>query len=320
MQLTRFAKFAWGVLVYNLGVILWGAYVRATGSGAGCGNYWPLCNGEIAPRALQVETIIELIHRLASSLAFLLVLVMLIWALHLYPKGHAARVGAGFSLLFIIAEVLIGAVLVLFGWVADDISTGRMVTISVHLVNTFLLLASLTLTAWWASGGEMLHWSGYGAILWMFVLGFLGVLLLGVSGAIIALGDMLFPGASLAEGVAQNFSQQAHFISRLRAWHPSIAIATGLYLLFLSGLVAMFRVMARVRRCAAALAAVFVAQLLAGLVDLFLLAPVWMQLAHLLLANLVWIALVLLTATNFACSEICQTVHIHWKSEKRAIS
>lgn len=308
MQLTRFAKYAWGILAYNLGVILWGAYVRATGSGAGCGSHWPLCNGEVVPRAPQAETIIEFVHRLTSGLAFLLVLAMLAWALRVYPKGHLVRLGAGLSMLFITTEALVGAGLVLFEWVAYDASTGRVISIAVHLVNTFLLLAALTLAAWWASGEEPVHLSGHGAILWMFVLGFLGVILLGVTGAITALGDTLFPAGSLAEGVAQDFSSQAHFLVRLRVWHPLVGVIVGLYLLFLSGLVAMFRVTLRVRRIAAALAVLFVVQLLAGLVNLILLAPVWMQILHLLLADLVWIALVLLAATNFAPSEIYQTI------------
>ena len=307
MQLNRFAKYAWGVLVLNLGVILWGAYVRASGSGAGCGSHWPLCNGEVVPRSPQIETVIEFAHRMSSGLAFLLVLVLFVWALRAYPKGHPVRLGSGLSMLFIVTEALVGAGLVLFSWVGEDASTGRVISIAVHLVNTFLLLATLALTAWWASGGDRLHLRGQGAIFWLFVVAFLGVLVLGVTGAITALGDTLFPAESLAQGVAQDFSPQAHFLIRLRVWHPLIAITVAFYTLFLAGLVAMFRVTNRIRRIAAYLAIGFVLQLLAGLVNLVLLAPVWMQIIHLLLADLVWIGLVLLGAANFAESEIHQT-------------
>jgi heme A synthase len=196
---------------------------------------------------------------------------------------------------------------VFFSWVVEDASTGRVISIAVHLVNTFLLLATLALTAWWASGGDRLHLRGQGAIFWLFVVAFLGVLVLGVTGAITALGDTLFPAESLAQGVAQDFSPQAHFLIRLRVWHPLIAITVAFYTLFLAGLVAMFRVTNRIRRIAAYLAIGFVLQLLAGLVNLVLLAPVWMQIIHLLLADLVWIGLVLLGAANFAESEIHQT-------------
>jgi heme A synthase len=144
MQLTRFAKYAWGVLAYNILVILWGAYVRATGSGAGCGSHWPLCNGEVIPRAEQVETLIEFAHRLTSGLSLLLVVGLLVWAFRSYPKGHLVRLGAGLSMFFIITEALVGAGLVLFEWVAQDVSSGRVISMAVHLVNTFLLLASLT--------------------------------------------------------------------------------------------------------------------------------------------------------------------------------
>ena len=307
MKLNRFAKYAWGVLVFNLGVILWGAFVRASGSGAGCGSHWPLCNGEILPRSPQIETLIEFAHRMSSGLAFLLVLGMFIWALRAFPKGHPVRLGSGLSMLFIITEALVGAGLVLFSWVAEDASTGRVISIAVHLLNTFLLLAVLTLTAWWASGGDRLRLRGQGAIIWLFMFAYLGVLALGITGAITALGDTLFPAESLAQGVSQDFSPQAHFLIRLRVWHPLIAITVAFYTLFLAGLVAMFRVTSRIRRIAAYLALGFVLQLLAGLVNLVLLAPVWMQILHLLLADLVWIGLVLLGAANFAESEIHQT-------------
>ena len=303
MQLTRFAKYAWGVLAYNILVILWGAYVRATGSGAGCGSHWPLCNGEVIPRAQQVETLIEFAHRLTSGLSLLLVVGLLVWAWRAYPKGHPARLGAGLSIFFIFTEALVGAGLVLFEWVAKDASSGRVISMAVHLVNTFLLLASLTLTAWWASGGEALRLKGQGAPLWFFLVGFLGIMTLGVTGAVTALGDTLFPASSLAEGFAQDLSPTAHFLVRLRVWHPVIAILVGFYLLLVAGLAAMFRGERRIRRAATVLAALFVTQLSAGLVNLILLAPVWMQIVHLFLADLVWITLVMLAATYFAAGE-----------------
>ena len=140
--MTRFTKFAWFVLLYNLFVILWGAFVRATGSGAGCGSHWTFFNGEVIPQAPVVETLIEFTHRISSGLALLLVLGMVVWAWRIFPKSHPVRFGAGISLLFEITEALVGALLVRFEWVADDVSMGRVVSISVHLLNTFLLVAS----------------------------------------------------------------------------------------------------------------------------------------------------------------------------------
>src|SRR5689334_1454626 len=149
MKLNRFAIYAWGVLALNLLVILWGAYVRATGSGAGCGAHWPLCNGEVIPRAPQAEMLVEFTHRLSSGVALLTVAGLLVWALRIYPRGHVARRGAQLAMLFMVSEALVGAGLVLFKLVADNDSLYRAVAIVVHLANTFLLLASITLTAWW---------------------------------------------------------------------------------------------------------------------------------------------------------------------------
>jgi heme A synthase len=278
--------------------------VRATGSGAGCGSHWPLCNGEVIPRAPRIETIIEFSHRLSSGIAFLLVLGLFVWAFRIYPKGHSVRLGASISLLFIITEALVGAGLVLFEWVAQDASAGRVISMAVHLINTFLLLASLTLTSWWASGGSRLSLQGREGLLLVFCMGFVGVIFIGVSGAITALGDTLFPADSLIEGVRQDINPAAHFLIRLRVWHPIIAITVGLYLIFIAGLLAYLREDVLVKRFAGALIGLFILQLVAGLINLLLLAPVWMQLVHLLLADMVWITLVLFTATEFALSKL----------------
>jgi len=304
MKLNRFAKYAWGVLAFNLFVILWGAFVRASGSGAGCGSHWPLCNGEVIPRSPQLETIIEFTHRMTSGLSLLLVVGLLVWAFRAYPKGHSVRLGAVLAMIFMVTEALIGAVLVLFSWVAKNESTGRVISMAFHQANTFLLLASLTLAAWWASGGKPIRLKGQGIGLWALGLGLFGVLILGVSGAVNALGDTLFPAKSLAEGISQDFSPTAHFLIRLRVWHPIIAISVGLYLFFVCGLVGMFRPAPILRRFVGLLIAFVLLQLTAGLVNVLLLAPVWMQLVHLFLADMVWISLVLVTANTLTQEEV----------------
>ena len=132
----------------------------------------------------------------------------------------------------------------------------------------------------------------------------MGVIFIGVSGAITALGDTLFPTASLIEGIRQDINPSAHFLIRLRVWHPLIAISVGLYLIFLAGLLAFLYDNLRVKRFAGVLIALFILQLGAGLFNLLLLVPVWMQIVHLLLADLVWITLVLFAAVVFAITEL----------------
>lgn len=297
---SRFPLYAWGVLIYNLAVILFGAYVRASGSGAGCGSHWPLCNGVAIPRAPQTETIIEYTHRLSSGVSLLLVIGLVIWAFRAYPKGHIVRLGASLSFLFIVTEALVGAGLVLFEWVAQDQSVGRAISIVVHLLNTFMLLAALTLTAWWASGGKPIQLRGSGSVIWILGLGLAGTLLIGASGALAALGDTLFPVLSLSEGIRQDFSQTAHFLIRLRLLHPTIAVLVGSYLIIAAGITSYSSHDGTVRTFARLLTLLVVVQLFAGFINVILLAPIWMQVVHLLLADLVWINLIMLCAARFA--------------------
>lgn len=295
MQYQRFATYAWGVLVYTLGIIIWGGYVRATGSGAGCGSHWPLCNGEVIPRSPQAATLIEYSHRISSGLAFLLVVVLLVLALRLYPRGAAVRRAAWFALFFMITESLVGAALVLFQLVGDNASIYRAIWMAVHLINTFFLLIPLTLVPWWASkrGQVQVWWQG--ALSWALLGGLLGVLWLSASGAVTALGDTLFPASSLAEGIRQDFSPTAHVLVRLRIWHPVIAALIGLYLFGLVFVVRRRYHAPGVQRLSSALIGLFCLQGVVGLFNVALMAPVGLQMVHLLLANLVWVTLLLLS-------------------------
>lgn len=295
-SLSRFAWYAWFVLAFNLGVVLWGAYVRATGSGAGCGSHWPLCNGVVLPQAPEVATLIEFTHRLTSGTALLLVIGLLLWSRRAYPKGHPARLGAALSMDFMISEALVGAALVLGEWVAMDESDFRVVIMGIHLINTFILLACLTLTAWWASGGSPIGLRGRGWVVWALGLGFLGVLIIGVTGAVTALGDTLFPDATIAD----DFASASHITIRLRVWHPIVAVGVGFYLIFLSLLLGMLSGQKGLRRYSTVFSLLFVAQLFAGIINLLLKAPIALQIIHLFLADSVWITQVLFAANVFS--------------------
>ncbi len=299
----NFAIYAWVVLAYIILVILWGAFVRATGSGAGCGSHWPLCNGVVVPREPSTETMIELTHRITSAFSGVLVLGMLAWSFYAYPKRHRVRRGSVLSTFFIITEGLLGAGLVLFELVADNASAARAFSMAAHLVNTFLLLAVMTLTAWWASGGGPVRLRGQGKVGWLVAGGFVMMLVLGASGAITALGDTLFPARSLAEGMAQDFSPTANFLVRLRIWHPVIAVITGVYLIVASTIISSERPSPDTKRFAVALRVIFIVQFAGGVVNVLLLAPVWMQIVHLFLADLLWIAAILFAAAALSVEQ-----------------
>jgi heme A synthase len=300
LKTDGFARFAWGVLGYNLLVVLWGAFVRASGSGAGCGSHWPLCNGVVVPRPEQVATLIEFTHRLTSGLALLAVAALLLGAIRLYPPGHRVRKAALATMGFMLMEALLGAGLVLFELVAENASMVRAFSMVAHLVNTFLLVGSLTVTAWWASGGPAVRLRRDGALPPLLLLGLLGLLLVGATGAIAALGDTLFPSRTFAEGFRADLDPTAHLLLRLRVLHPVVAVAAGAYWLVVARLAARSRPSGETDRFAALVTVIVLVQLAVGAANLALLAPIWMQLVHLLLADLVWIAAVLLSSAALA--------------------
>lgn len=299
MKLDRFAKYAWFTLAFNLLVIVWGAYVRASGSGAGCGSHWPLCNGEVLPSSPTVKTVIEFSHRLSSGLALLLVAGALIWAFRAYAPKHQLRYLSAATMFFMLMEAAIGAGLVLFEMVAENKSIARALWMSAHLVNTFLLVGALAITAWMATTGKRLNVRGQGSINWVFAAAIAAILILGVSGAVSALGATLFPVTSLAEGLKQDLSPTAHILIRLRFFHPLIAIGVSGLLILTAFIARSRRPGDGVKRWSNALIVLVLVQLGAGAVNLLLHAPIWLQLVHLLLSDLVWIALVLLCCGAF---------------------
>ncbi len=292
---SRYAKLAWGTLSFNLLVILWGGLVRATGSGAGCGGHWPLCNGEVVPRDPAVATMIEYSHRLTSGMALLLVAALVVGARRGYPRGHPVRLGAALSGVFIITEALVGAGLVLLELVAHNTSTARGYWVAGHLLNTFVLVGVLTLTAWWASGGPAVQLNHQGRPGILLGAALAGVLILGMSGAVTALGDTLFPVTSLAAAEAQTFSPTAHLFIRFRLWHPVFAVGLGIVLVGVVRWVAATRSGSLTSSLAAAVIGLYLLQLVLGAMNVWLLAPLPIQMAHLLVSDLVWIALLLFT-------------------------
>lgn len=291
---ARFVVFAWGTLVFTVAVVLWGAYVRATGSGAGCGAHWPLCDGQVLPRSPRIETVIELTHRLTSGLSLLLVLGLGVWARRLFPPGHRVRRAAVAAVLLILSEALIGAGLVLFGLVADDRSPVRAVVFALHLTNTFFLLAALALTARFAGYPATTPPAWRRAAPFGYALAVLvGMLLVGVSGAIAALGDTLYPATSLGQAFAQDLSPGAHTLLRLRIHHPWIAVVVAVATVAFA--LRQQRLFPHgVGRLPGLVLALSALQLAAGALNVLLLAPVWLQLVHLLLADVLWVTLVVL--------------------------
>ena len=220
------ARLAWLVLGWNIAVILWGAFVRATGSGAGCGAHWPLCNGEVLPRAPALATMIEFTHRATSGVALLAVFYLAFRVFRAKPRAIPRGGPPRRRCLFILSEAAVGAGLVLFRLVADNESVARALFMAVHLMNTFVLLACLTLTAHWCSSDARPRLTRRPPGRWP--LAAVALLLVGTSGAIAALGDTLYPSRSLLGGLAADLSPTAHVLVRLRVAHPLLALAGAL--------------------------------------------------------------------------------------------
>jgi cytochrome c oxidase assembly protein subunit 15 len=297
---TSLAPWALALLAATVFVILWGAFVRVTGSGAGCADHWPLCNGELVPRAPRIETLIELTHRLTSGVTGILSIVVCWLAFRRTPRAAPVRRAALLSLVLMLVEGAIGALLVKQGLVAKNASEARALVVGLHLGNTFLLLAAQLLTWHFARGGaapRLDERPGLVALL----LGLLALLLVvGASGAVTALGDTLFPAESLSAGMRDDFAEGAHFLVRLRVWHPVLALATGLFVVLGAQYVQRAAAGPAVARVSTAVVAIFIAQVGLGSLNLLLLAPAWVQILHLFLADMLWLCLVLLAVHALA--------------------
>lgn len=291
----RFRLLAWSVLVFNVFVILGGAIVRATESGDGCGASWPTCTDRIFPSNPAFETVIEFSHRITSGLAIIGVLVLYVWARRLFAQGHRVRMAAGVTLVLMIVESLLGASLVIFGWVAQDASVGRMIVVPLHLINTFLLLGALTLTAWWSSGNPGPVRPVDPKTRRPLIAGALGLLLIGAMGALNALSDTLYPAESFFSGVQQELASDAPWLVQLRVFHPIVAVAVGFGVAYL-----VMRLAApatdRARRISAIIIGLVVFQFFAGLVNVVLATPLETQVFHLAMADAMWISYVIFSA------------------------
>lgn len=293
---TYLERYGWAYLGYLFAVILFGAWVRISGSGNGCGNHWPVCNGEIVPTAPNVKTIIEFTHRLTSGLSGFLGIGLLVWSWRQRAAHRWLFRAALASMVFLLLEAFIGAVLVKKELVANDASASRALVVALHLANTMLLTATAATVAWFA-GVRVPRTARVAGSLWIAAI--VAFILTNMTGAVTALGDTLFPVQPALDGnlwarLRDDLSPSQHFLVRLRLIHPLVAVATalGMGLLFL-------RLLLRGAGPLAQLGLGLIAtQVSLGLLNVALAAPPWMQIVHLLVSQCVWVV-VWLSALTF---------------------
>jgi cytochrome c oxidase assembly protein subunit 15 len=301
MNRTRaFERFAWGVLAIAVLVIVWGAVVRATGSGAGCGQHWPLCNGEVIPLAPTIATIIEFGHRVSSGLILILSVALAVATWRTFPRAHPARRAVGLALVFVGVEAAIGAGIVLLQLVEHNASALRAGYVALHLVNTMFLTGALTATTW-SARPRATEWPEERRMRWSrsLTVGLVAVLVVAAAGAVVALGDTLFPQPTLAAGLAADFDPASHALTRLRVWHPVLAVVTSAYLIWVISRSDAFYE-PTLRRPARLALTLIVGQVALGAVNLIALAPLTLQMAHLLVSNALWVVLVWIWLTASA--------------------
>jgi cytochrome c oxidase assembly protein subunit 15 len=282
------ARFAYLTLACFILVVLWGAVVRTSGSGAGCGANWPLCNGDFFPHHPRLATLIEFIHRSTSGICTLLDLALIAWTFGVTPRRHPARTAVLWSFTFLILEAALGAVLVLRHYVENNASPARVLMQSIHFTNTLLLVASLALTAFFLSPTRnepptTPHSTPRGPAL----LAILSTIAVGATGSIAALADTLFPSPTLRAALASDFAATSPLLVRMRWIHPAAALLAVLCVL------PLLRSATRLSRVVLTL---LLLQFALGIADILLLAPAWMQILHLLGADLYWVVLVQLAA------------------------
>jgi len=293
-------RFAWAVLVYFVATILWGAVVRSTGSGDGCGNHWPLCNGTLLQTSPTLQTIIEFTHRVTAGLDMIFVLGLLVWTWRTTVKGHLARWAAGAAVFLTITEGFLGAMLVKLGLTAQSHSPLRAPFLALHLSNTLLLVAALTLAAHFLGRTHGMRWRDVRVTAPIATLiGMAAVLVVAVTGSLAALGDTLFPAASLSDSLAADLSSQSNWLIRWRWTHPAIAVLAAIFVIWLLVRAGRRNVPGGGegnRTLSLTIVVLLAAQYMLGVMDIWLLAPVWMQVTHLLGADALWVALVVLAA------------------------
>ena len=287
-----FARYSWFLLAVTIVVVLSGDIVQATESGAGCGNSWPRCDGSLIPSIGDAATAIEFSHRMLTTVLGIGFLILGAWSYRRYRPDRSSPVWpmTRWAGVFFVIEVLIGAALVLFGWVEEDASIGRVVADGVHVVNTFLLIGAVALVAAYASGWlrRRLRLTDRRAVF----AGTAVVLGIAITGAINSLADFLFESDEVSEVVRAELVETTGWLRELRVIHPAVAILGGFALVAI--VTYLNQGAPRATQRWGYLVQGFVGvQFVVGLANIALRTPLETQLIHLLLADGLWIAFLL---------------------------
>ncbi len=292
---SRIRLLSWTLLWLTVSVVVGGALVRATDSGAGCGESWPICGGQIIPSIGDYHTFIEVSHRLMTGLLGFVLIALFVLVRRDFVKEHRLRRAVWAAGVLLIIESLLGASLVLFGWVEFDASIARLIVVPIHLLNTFLLVGAMALVAFFSSGAGGFVINLKRTLDRLVVAGLGVILLIGATGALNALADTLIQSDALRIAEPGEFQVTEPVLRQIRSIHPFVAILGGLALYMLVRYLGA-EVGKPVRWLAIGIQGIVWLQFVVGLVNIALEVPLETQLLHLFVADVLWIAFVLLGA------------------------
>ena len=281
-------SWAWATLAFFVVVVLEGAVVRATSSGAGCGDHWPLCNGEVLPHHPRVATLIEFTHRSLTGFSTAMFAVLITWTFRATRKGHPARTASVVAGILLLTEAALGAVLVLGHYVEQNASAARVLVQGVHFTNTMLLLAATTAVAVLLRPARKVV--AQSRLRLPMIVALLATIVTGATGSVAALADTIFPSPSLGAALAADFAADSPLLIRMRWMHPASSALVVLCVVVL----ALGYSRQGYRVIALGLTTNLIAQVVIGCLDVLLLAPTTVQVLHLFSADIFWIMLVAL--------------------------
>ena len=264
-QEKKTSKLLLAFWVYTLIVIFWGAWVRISHSGDGCGDHWPLCTGEFIPDLTQKKTFIEYSHRLMTGV-YGLIVIYIYFKLRHHTRELVRKLNVAL-LILMITEALIGALLVKLKLVSVDDSYLRLLFMILHQLNSFLL-TGVTYLLFKAINPDFNFKLSKKLLLFLAV---------SVSGAIAALSVTLFPSISLFQGIIEDFSHDSHIFIKLRIVHPVLAVT------IMTGFTIWLFMKNQTRFALEILFAMFI-----GFITLVTLSPVALKIAHLGIAHILW--------------------------------
>ena len=304
------------LFVFTLIVIVWGAWVRISHSGDGCGESWPLCAGEFIPSSAAKKTWIEYAHRLMSG-SYGLWVIFLFFYTRSKIQSHRLKQWTGILFILMIIEALLGAKLVLFKLVGTNDSILRLVAMALHQINSLLLTGATFFIYLTSKHLSEIHdprpsqssnilrsvWNQTSATLKMLAF---GLLLVAMVGSWASLSNTLHPSDGLWEGLLKDFSDSSHYLVKLRFIHPLLAS------LFCFAAVTwkMNRYMENGKKQDLFFAGAFAGAFLFGWMTLIFLAPVWMKLVHLVFAHLLW-ALIISSIFDLSLQDELKTQSDH---------